>query len=124
MSVNLLLLLALVHLFFPRARRRTRKFFDMSYRDPDSGMYARGWDDMYLVFFYVVVFTGLRAAVMDYVLMPFAKMGGIRSQKLRTRFAEQSWLVIYCVVIWSLGMVRVRHNFLDPANIVPLVYNV
>jgi acyl-CoA-dependent ceramide synthase len=83
----------------------------MSYRDPESGMYARGWDDMYLVFFYIVVFTGLRAAAMDYVLTPLAKVGGIRSQKLRTRFAEQSWLVIYCAVIWSLGMVSCCRHF-------------
>jgi acyl-CoA-dependent ceramide synthase len=89
----------------------------MSYRDPDSGMYARGWDDMYLVFFYIVVFTGLRAAVMDYLLTPLAKMGGIRSQKLRTRFAEQSWLVLYCAVIWSLGMVSDHCRFVSKADL-------
>jgi acyl-CoA-dependent ceramide synthase len=106
--MNLLILLGLAHLFFPRARTRTRKFFNISYRDAESGLYARGWDDMYLVFFYIVVFTGMRATVMHYMLMPLAKMSGIRSKKGKTRFAEQAWLLLYCTVFWTLGMVRNR----------------
>jgi acyl-CoA-dependent ceramide synthase len=51
------------------------------------------------------VFTGLRAAVMDYALTPFAKMRGIKTQKDTTRFAEQAWLLVYYSVFWTLGMV-------------------
>lgn len=43
---------------------------------------------------------------MDYVLKPLARMGGIQKKKATIRFAEQGWLLIYCSIFWSLGMVR------------------
>ena len=104
-AVNLLLLLALTHLCFPRARRHTRKFFDLSYYDPTSGRYTLGWDDIFMVFYWVVVFTGLRVAVMDYILMPLAETANITKKKERIRFAEQAWISIYDGAFWSLGMV-------------------
>ncbi|KAF1988860.1 longevity-assurance protein-like protein [Aulographum hederae CBS 113979] len=104
LSVNLLLLLALTHIFFPRARRRTRKFFEMSYYDPSTGLYTQGVDDFYVVALWVVIFTGLRCAIMDYVLKPFAEWGGLKSKKTLVRFAEQGWLIVYCSFFWSLGM--------------------
>jgi hypothetical protein len=58
-----------------------------------------------MVLYWIVVFTGLRAAVMDYLLMPMAKKGGIATAKNQTRFAEQAWLLIYVSVFWSLGIV-------------------
>jgi acyl-CoA-dependent ceramide synthase len=113
-AINLLCLLGLAHLCFPRARRRTRKFFDMSYHHPDTGMYGSGWDDMYFVSFWIVLFTGVRASVLDYVLKPLAGLGGISSQKLRTRFAEQAWLVLYCSASWGIGIVSLLS--LSPKN--------
>jgi len=104
LSVNLLMLLSLTHLCFPRARRHTRKFFELSYYNPESGRYCAGWNDAWMVFYWIVVFTGLRAAVMDYALTPLAKMGGIKTQKDTTRFAEQAWLLVYYSVFWTLGM--------------------
>ena len=105
-SINLLLLLFLTHASFPRVRQHTRKFFELSYYDTTSGLYTQGWDDFCFVFFGVIVFTGLRVAVMDYVLMPLAQMGGIQKKKVRIRFAEQAWLLLYDSIFWSLGMVR------------------
>jgi len=57
------------------------------------------------VSYWIVVFTGLRAAVMDYLLKPLAKKGGVKTERDQTRFAEQAWLLIYCSVFWTLGMV-------------------
>lgn len=108
LSVNLLVLLALTHICFPRARRHTRKFFELSYYNSESGEYTAGWDDIWMVLYWIVVFTGLRAAMMDYVLTPLARRGGISNKKDLTRFAEQAWLLVYCVVIYSLGMVRLQ----------------
>ncbi|KAL8824896.1 MAG: hypothetical protein Q9191_004749 [Dirinaria sp. TL-2023a] len=103
-AVNLLVLLALTHLCFPRARRHTRKFFQLSYYNPGSGKYTLGWDDLPLVFYWIVVFTGLRAAVMDYILEPLAFMAGIEKKKEKVRFAEQAWIFLYSSSFWSLGM--------------------
>jgi len=105
LAVNLLMLLFLTHISFPRARPHTRKFFELSYYNPESGEYCIGWSDAWLVAYWIVVFTGLRAAVMDYVLFPFAKRGGVKTEKDQTRFAEQAWLLIYDSIFWSLGMV-------------------
>ncbi|KAI9683275.1 MAG: sphingosine N-acyltransferase lag1 [Bathelium mastoideum] len=103
-SVNLALLLFLTHISFPRARRRTRTFFELSYYDSTTGKYTQGWDDLYLVSFGIVLFTGLRVAVMEYVMMPLAQIGGIEKKKARIRFAEQAWLLLYAAIIWSWGM--------------------
>jgi acyl-CoA-dependent ceramide synthase len=105
LSVNLLMLLFLTHLCFPRARRHTRKFFELSYYNPESGEYRAGWNDAWMVSYWIVVFTGLRAAVMDYILTPLAKKCGIKTERDQTRFAEQTWLLVYYSVFWSLGMV-------------------
>jgi hypothetical protein len=99
------MLLALTHLCFPRARRHTRKFFDLSYFNPESGEYGAGWNDAWMVSFWIVVFTGLRASIMDYILIPFAKSHNVRTERNQTRFAEQAWLLIYYSVFWTLGMV-------------------
>lgn len=104
-SVNLLLLLALAHICIPRARSRTRKFFEMSGYNPSDNTFVQSWDDAYYVFFWIVVFTGVRAATMDFVLKPFAAWGGIQTKKGRTRFAEQGWLFVYYSGFWALGMV-------------------
>jgi len=63
---------------------------------------------MYFVFFWIVVLVGLRAAVMDHILKPLVRMGGIESKKAGARFAEQAWVMIYATTSWILGMVKFR----------------
>ncbi|KAI9676122.1 MAG: sphingosine N-acyltransferase lag1 [Caeruleum heppii] len=57
-----------------------------------------------MVFYWIILFTGLRAGVMDFILLPLARWGGVGSKKGRIRFAEQAWLLLYYGVFWSLGM--------------------
>jgi len=106
--VNLLLLIFLTHIFFPRARRRTSRFFHLSYYDSDNGLYGCGIDDLYFLAFWIVLFTGLRVLVMEYILDPIARFNGIKTRKGLVRFKEQAWLAMYCTGSWSLGMVRRR----------------
>lgn len=108
LSINCLLLLALTHLFFPSLRHRTIHYFTLSYRDPDTGLYTQGWDDLKLVSCWIIIFTALRAATMDYLLLPFAKCAGITKKKAIVRFAEQAWMLIYYCISWPLGFVS--HN--------------
>jgi acyl-CoA-dependent ceramide synthase len=88
-------------LFFPEAE----KFFILQHGDPKSGLYKKGKDDAYFIFTWVVFFTFLRAATMEYILMPIAKLSGIKKIFQRTRFAEQGWSFLYYSVFWTLGMV-------------------
>ncbi|KAL8738720.1 MAG: hypothetical protein Q9181_000542 [Wetmoreana brouardii] len=104
LAVNLLTLLTLTHTCFSRARHHTRKFYRLSYYNPSSGNYGLGWDDAFLVAFWIVVFTGLRAVVMDYALAPLTQLVGLTKKKEKTRFAEQAWVLIYDSTFWSLGM--------------------
>ena len=55
--------------------------------------------------FWIVAFTGIRVAVMDYFIKPLAKMGGITKRKPVIRFQEQAWLLIYYTAFWILGIV-------------------
>ncbi|KAI4232046.1 MAG: hypothetical protein LQ349_005233 [Xanthoria aureola] len=110
LAANLLALLVMTHVCFPRARHHTRKFWRLSYHSPSSQKYALGWDDSFLVAFWLVVFTGLRAVVMDYILTPLAYLLGLHNQKDKTRFAEQAWVLIYDSTFWSLGMYIMYHS--------------
>jgi len=76
----------------------------MAYYDKETQLYANGPDDLYFVGFWIVLITGLRAAIMNYVLRPFGSMGGIRSNKSLNRFTEQGWLLLYATCFWSTGM--------------------
>ncbi|KJZ75217.1 hypothetical protein HIM_05411 [Hirsutella minnesotensis 3608] len=104
LSFNLLALLFLAHTFIPKARIHTRKFFHLGHYNPQTDKYATGFDDAYFITFCIVLFTGLRAAVMEYVLAPFARLQGVTKRKILTRFSEQAWLLIYYCVFWTLGM--------------------
>ena len=106
LSVNLLLLHALTHICFPRARQSTRKFYQLSYFNPKTEKYALGWDDFYIVVYSIIALTGLRAFTLDYILAPLAQLAGVSKGKEQIRFAEQGWVLIYDSVFWSLGMVR------------------
>jgi acyl-CoA-dependent ceramide synthase len=63
-----------------------------------------------MVFYWITVFTGLRAAVMDYLLVPLAQRAGIGKKKEKVRFAEQAWIFIY------YGALVVRHGELFALN--------
>ncbi|KEF60460.1 uncharacterized protein A1O9_02021 [Exophiala aquamarina CBS 119918] len=103
-SLNFISILFLIHLVFPSAQHHTQKFFRISYFNPATGTYALGWDDIFFVFYWTVVFTGLRCAVMDYLLTPLASLLGIKKKKPKVRFAEQAWIFIYPSFSWSVGM--------------------
>ncbi|KAL8788143.1 MAG: hypothetical protein Q9195_007451 [Heterodermia aff. obscurata] len=60
--------------------------------------------DHQIVFYWIIVFTGLRATVMDYILVPLAQLAGIEKKKEKVRFAEQAWIFLYSSAFWSLGM--------------------
>lgn len=63
-----------------------------------------------MVFHWIVLFSGLRAGVIDYVLTPLAQWGGIKKKKDLTRFSEQAWLLIYYTFFIPIGLVRYNHS--------------
>ncbi|KAL6866781.1 longevity assurance proteins LAG1/LAC1 [Trichoderma novae-zelandiae] len=104
LSLNLLALLFLSHACIPKARKHTTKFFHLSYYNDTTGKYATGFDDGYLIAFFIVLFTGLRAGTMEYILAPLGRLNGISKRKDVTRFSEQAWLLVYYAVFWPTGV--------------------
>ena len=93
------------HLLFPSLRPSTTGFFWLSHRDALTGMYEPGSEDLKFVVLWIVIFTGLRAGVMDYILLPWARSLGIHKKKKGLRFAEQAWLIVYYSFFWTGGLV-------------------
>ncbi|PNS17994.1 hypothetical protein CAC42_3953 [Sphaceloma murrayae] len=104
LSINCLAFLTLTHLLFPSLRPMTTPFFTLSHLDVRTGMYHPGADDLKFVSLWIVIFTGLRAGTMDYVLTPWARSLGLHKKKTTVRFAEQAWMLVYYSVFWTLGM--------------------
>ncbi|TGJ80550.1 hypothetical protein E0Z10_g8230 [Xylaria hypoxylon] len=103
-SLNLILALFFIHAVSPQQRSFTSKFFTLSGYNPATGKYGVTRDDVYFVGFCVVLFSGIRAGLMKYVLAPFARFWGLSNKKCITRFSEQGWMFMYNAVFWSLGM--------------------
>ncbi|KAI1444180.1 longevity assurance proteins LAG1/LAC1 [Annulohypoxylon stygium] len=103
-SFTLITSLFLAHSLVPRLRPFTSQFFTLSHYNPATGKYASGHGDLYFLTFCVLLFTGIRAALMQHVLAPLAKYWGVTKKKDATRFAEQGWMLMYNAIFWSFGM--------------------
>ncbi|KAI8336885.1 TLC domain-containing protein [Blakeslea trispora] len=67
-----------------------------------DGRFEKSFWDLAFLFFYICVFTALRAATMDYVLMPLAKYANVSTKKYQ-RFSEQSWSFFYYTSAFLFG---------------------
>ncbi|KAI8890974.1 longevity assurance proteins LAG1/LAC1 [Backusella circina FSU 941] len=74
-----------------------------------DGRYEKSIWDITFLLFYVCVFTALRAAVMDYLLVPLAKSVHVEKKKW-SRFAEQSWMALYYSVFFIFGFHIIYHS--------------
>ncbi|RYP69093.1 hypothetical protein DL771_006324 [Monosporascus sp. 5C6A] len=94
-SFGLIASLFLAHTCVPNAQSYTSKFLALSCYNGKTGKYAAGHDDFFFVTFLTVLLMGLRAACMEYVLVPLAKRWGISTRKEAVRFSEQGWMLTY-----------------------------
>ncbi|KAM0695632.1 hypothetical protein Q7P36_004114 [Cladosporium allicinum] len=114
LCVNAMLVILLSYLLFPDLRDRTGGFFMLSY--PLGNVYGIGPQDLKLVFGFMALFTAARVAMMDYLLRPFAVKLQVLKQKTQTRFAEQSYMIIYYTIFWSWGLKILIDNTPAEAN--------
>ncbi|ORY67522.1 TLC domain-containing protein [Pseudomassariella vexata] len=108
--LSLSALFVLVHTSTPEAQSYTFKFLTISHYNPQTGKYALGADDVYFILFCTILLTGLRAGIMNHILAPLAKAGGITKKKEIARFAEQGFLVIHYGIFWSIGVYIYTHS--------------
>ena len=90
LSLNAVLLVGMSWCLFPRLRDKLQSLFMLSYTAGLRGaagesLYGQGPRDLCLVLGLVVIFTGVRAFMLDQVLMPLAGMMGIDKRKARVR---------------------------------------
>lgn len=119
LSFNLMAVLLFVHSCLPKARPYTSMFFSLSHYNPSTGNYGAGSGDFFFLAHCVILFTGLRACFIEYLLEPLAKHWGVVKKKELTRFSEQAWLLCYYSIFWTLGVVSSVSLFGTP-----LVYGI
>ena len=93
LSLNAILLVGMSWCMFPRLRGDLEALFTLSYKVQGGGpdgesLYGQGPRDLWLVASLVVIFTGVRAFMLDHVLMPLAGVMGIRKRKGRVRYVN------------------------------------
>ncbi|KAF7196286.1 Sphingosine N-acyltransferase lag1 [Pseudocercospora fuligena] len=103
LSLNYVLFLGMSFMLFPSLRHNIKACFLLSYPTEVSGQYGIGPRDIYLVGSFIIYFTGFRAFMMDYALIPLAGYCGLR-RKAKTRFAEQAYMLVYYVIYWFWGL--------------------
>lgn len=90
LSLNAILLVGMSWCLFPSLRERLEALFTLSYKVRGTGsdvetLYGQGPRDLWLVASLVVVFTGVRAFMLDHVLVPLGGMMGIQKRKGKVR---------------------------------------
>ncbi|KAJ2308348.1 Sphingosine N-acyltransferase lag1 [Coemansia sp. RSA 2706] len=119
-----LVLLAIIHAYDYLVADSNSPFVHLQHKIPGDaqGRYYRGSQDVYYVLYWVVAFTLIRITVMDQLLEPLARWGGVRSSRKVTRFCEQGWLVVYYTTSISAGLyvmstqphwLNTRHFWID-----------
>jgi acyl-CoA-dependent ceramide synthase len=108
LCVNIIMVVLVSYYLFPELRDKTGGFFMLGYFL--DGLYGIGLQDVKLISGFVVFFTAVRAASLDYILKPLAANLGIMKAKTQVRFAEQSYMIIYYTLFWSWGLTLFVHN--------------
>ncbi|KAK4055067.1 hypothetical protein OIO90_003408 [Microbotryomycetes sp. JL221] len=66
--------------------------------------YGKGPLDLCFLAFYIVVFSCLRQSLTEYILRPFAKSLGLKSESKVVRFMEQSYAIVYFTASGLFGL--------------------
>jgi len=80
-----------------------------------TARYYKGWDDLYIVGFWIIAFTFFRAFIMKGYFRPLGKHLGIRGDAKLERFEEQGYIMVYYIISWSAGMVSL--SLVDPRRV-------
>lgn len=67
--------------------------------------YGKGPLDLCFLVFYIIVFSFLRQSLTEFIIKPFARSLGIRSESKLTRFMEQAYAVVYFSASGAYGVV-------------------
>ena len=66
--------------------------------------YTKGPLDVCFLLFYIIVFSFVRQSITEFVVRPFAKKLGIRTESKQLRFMEQAYAAIYFTASGTFGL--------------------
>lgn len=93
-----LCLIQIIYISFPNsvAHKFIRPQYKIGMDQQGKPVFDIGVEDTYFVIHWIIILTFLRAYLMEKFFGIYAeKRLGIKSQKAKTRFAEQSWSLVY-----------------------------
>ncbi|KAK4238412.1 sphingosine N-acyltransferase LAG1 [Achaetomium macrosporum] len=112
-TLPLALILGFLSLYaiIPTESNPVHPFLFLSYRiNHQDGQYGKGPRDLAFISFYTIVLSFTREFVMQEVLRPLARLGGIRSRGKQQRFMEQMYTACYIAFIGPLGLYTMKQT--------------
>ncbi|KAH6623145.1 TLC domain-containing protein [Chaetomium tenue] len=98
-----------LYAFNPTESNIVHRFLFLSY-NLDDGQYGKGpWDFAFLGF-YTIFLTFTREFIMQEVLRPLARLGGIKSKAKQARFMEQMYTACYFAFSGPLGLYTMKQT--------------
>lgn len=114
--LGLALLFVLFYATNPTDSNILHHFLFLSYRinntnlDTSTPQYGKGPWDIAFVAFYALVLTFIRDFIMQELLQPLARAGGIKSRGKQARFTEQMYTACYTAFSGPLGLYVMKHT--------------
>ncbi|KAK4038083.1 sphingosine N-acyltransferase LAG1 [Parachaetomium inaequale] len=112
-ALPLALVLGFVALYAvnPTESNIVHHFLFLSYKiDRHDGQYGKGRWDLAFVGFYTIFLTFTREFIMQEVLRPLARLGGIQSRGKQARFMEQMYTACYFAFAGPLGLYTMKQT--------------
>ncbi|GAA6022885.1 hypothetical protein JCM10207_001434, partial [Rhodosporidiobolus poonsookiae] len=70
----------------------------------DAQRYGKGPLDLAFLAFYIIVFSFVRQSITEFLIRPFARSLGLKSESKVVRFMEQAYAVVYFTASGSFGL--------------------
>jgi acyl-CoA-dependent ceramide synthase len=109
----LLLMLTFITLYAinPSESNIFRHFLFLSYKlDDQDDQYGKGPWDFAILCSYTILLTFARGFLMQEVLRPLGRLGGIKSRRKLSRFMEQMYTVYYMGFVGLLGLYTMKRT--------------
>jgi len=80
-----------------------RKFYRLQYKNEETGLYTKGFDDIYFVAFWIIALLFLRWFIQATFLTGLAWLMGVKGSKKLTKFKEAGYFGMWHSFILSWG---------------------
>jgi len=82
-----------------------KAFYELQYRNPGTGLYTKGIEDLYFVTFSIFAIVFLRWLVQNTFLLAIARLFDIKNPKKLTKFKEAGYFFMWHSTIWIYSFI-------------------